>query len=444
MAKRASEQSGGGGPWRPHLGIVRTVLFILLLAVAGTAQEPPQPESSDTTWAALHTHGYASFKNGRYADALADFNTSLPLAASPQERAMTLSDIGYTLTELGRTADALTQLEQARPLWMSIDAAGHRALQVTITIGLLHRILGHFRESEQILRSAVGSARDSSDHSAALVALGEVLNEQARFIESRPMFEEALRLSPRRDRTRASALIGLGDAESNSRQIQPGISHLREGLAISREIKVPELEALALRDLGNTYVQAGDLSSAQAMLRRALPILETAPAMRIQYAGTLVSLGVVYGAENKLGLAEDAFTQALEVYGNAGANPRSAVAFEYLAMVRAQQKRFAEAEDLANRAHSALKSAFGETSAPAADALGTLALVEEKAGNLEQSEHDYSRALAILRDNGALESTSAANLSSGYASLLRKLHRRREARVIEQQLKAFRNTGHSQ
>src|SRR6185312_3956400 len=108
--------------------------------------------------------------------------------------------------------------------------------------------------------------------------------------EARPAFEQALELSPERDRSRASALIGLGDTESNSGRFQPGIARLRE--------------ALALRDLGSTYAQAGDFSSALTTLRRALRLLETDPGMRIQYAGTLVSLGAIYSAENKLGLAE--------------------------------------------------------------------------------------------------------------------------------------------
>jgi len=426
------------------LGITRKALLaILLVVVPAIPQERPQPESPNSNWAALHGRGYAAFGIEHYADALADFKASLPLATGPEQRAITLSDLGHTFAEIGQPAEALAQFEQALALWRSIDAAGHGALQVATTVGILQRTLGDFRDAEQTLRATADSApRDSSDRAVALVAIGDLMNEQDRFIEARPAFEEALKLSPERDRTRAVALIGLGDAESNGGQFQPGIVHLREALAISSEIKVPEMEALALRDLGNTYANMGDLASAQTMLRRALPILKTAPGMRIQYAGTLVSLGVLYGAENKLGLAEDAFTQALELYGNGGANPRSAVACEYLAMVRAQQKRFAEAQDLANRAYSALKSAFGETSAPAADSLGTLALVEEKAGNLEQSEHDYSRAVAIVRDRG-FTGAGSSGILSGYASVLRKLHRRREAAVINRQLKALRNPGPS-
>jgi tetratricopeptide (TPR) repeat protein len=431
-----------------HTGRVITpnaLLAILLVAFPVLAQERPQPESPNSSWAVLHGRGYTAFASGRYADALTDFKASLPLAAGPEQRAMTLSDFGYTLAELGRAAEALEQLEQALALWRGVDPAGHPALQVATTVGILQRTLGNFRESEQTLRAVADSARrDSSDRALALVALGDLMNEQDRFIEARPVFEAALKLSPERDRTRAAALIGLGDAQSNGGQFQPGIVQLREALAISREINVSELEALALRDLGNTYAEMGDFASAQTMLRRALPIFEAAPGMRIQYAGTLVSLGVIYGAEDKLGLAEDGFARALKVYGDASANPRSALALQNLAMIRAQQKRFAEAEDLARRAHSALKSAFGETSAPAAHALGTLARVEEKAGNLEQSEHDYSRALAILRDDGVLGSASVSGILSGYVTVLRKLHRRHEARVVEQQLKAFRNTGDSQ
>jgi tetratricopeptide (TPR) repeat protein len=418
-------------------------LAVLLFVVPAIPQERPEPESASSNWTALHARGYAAFANAHYADALADFKASLPLAVGPKERAMTLSDLGYALAELGRTGEALAQLEQALAFWRSIDPAGHRAVQVATTVGILRRMLGNFRGAEEILRAAVDSAHESSDHALALIAFGDLLNEQARFSEARPAFEQALELSPERDRSRASALIGLGDTESNSGRFQPGIARLREALAISSEIRVPEMEALALRDLGSTYAQAGDFSSALTTLRRALRLLETDPGMRIQYAGTLVSLGAIYSAENKLRLAEDALTQAVSVYGDAGPNLRSALAFEYLAIVRAQQKRFAEGEDLANRAQSALRNAFGENSVAAAGALATLGFVEEKAGNLEQSEQDYSRAVAIVRDRGFAGAASPGILS-GYASVLRKLHRRREAAVIDRQLKAFRNAGRPQ
>jgi len=417
----------------------KAVLYLLLAAAPGFG-EAMQSEFPNGNWAALHAHGYVAFDGGRYGDALADFESSLPLASSPEQRAITLSDIGNTLIELDRAAEALAQLDQALALWRSIRTARDRALQVGVTVGILQRTLGRFREAEQTLRAAADSASSGNPGNAvALIAFGDLLNEQARFIEARQMYEEALRLSPARDRTRASALISLGYTESNSGQFKPAFALLREGLAISKEINAPQLQALALRDLGNTYAQMGDFAGAQVMLRRALAIFETTPIMRVQHAGTLVSLGVVYGAENKSGLAEDVFVRALEIYDcTAGGPTMRAVALQNMAMIRARQKRFSEASDLANRAYTALKSAFGENSAPAAYALGALAFVEEEAGDLEGSERDYSDALRILGNNHLLDSNSASGIMSGYESVLRKLHHKREAKVIEQRLKVLR------
>jgi tetratricopeptide (TPR) repeat protein len=420
-----------------------TVLLAFLAAVPAMGQEPANTKSPEGRWVALHEDGYAAFTASRYADALTDFEASLPLVSTPRERAMTLSDIGYALTELGRPAEALSHLEEALALWRSMEPAGRRAQQVAVTVGSLERTLGRFREAEQTLRAATNATAGSNpDYPVALVALGDLLNEQGRLIESRATFEGALKRMPARDQTRASALIGLGDAESNGGQLQPAIAHLGEALAISKEIKSPELEALALRDLGNTYAWLGDFASAQPLLRKALAIFETVPLMSAQYAGTLVSLGIVYGAENKRALQEDAFMRALKLYGGV-ADLRSALVFEYLATMRAQQKCFAEAADFATRAYAALKSAFGENSAPAAYALGTVAFVEAEAGDLAQSERDYSGALQILRDRGVLYSTSASGILSGYASVLRKLHRSHQAKILEQQARAFRPGSHS-
>jgi tetratricopeptide (TPR) repeat protein len=423
----------------------KTVFLAILATVPVIGQDSAKTEAPKRNWAALHEDGYAAFDAARYTDALADFQTSLPLAPTPHERAMTFSDIGYTLTELGRREEALAELQTALALWRSIDPAGSRAQQIAITVGILQHTFGRFREAEQTSRAAVNAIpRASPDRAVALAALGDLLYEEGRFIEARETFEEALRLSPGRNQTRASALIGLGDAESAGGKSTPAVAHLREALEISNEIKAPESEALALRDLANTYIDMGDTVSAKYMLQRALAILEAAPSMRMQYAGTLDSLGIVYAHENKLALAEDAFTRALKVYAGAPGSPRSGVALQSMAGIRVRQKRFAEAMDFANRAYTVLKSASGENSAPAAAALGTLASVEQEAGDLDQSEHTYSVAIRVLRDDGVLGSRSASEILCGYARVLRKLHRQQEAKAVEAQVKAFRARRNSQ
>jgi len=423
----------------------RTVFLALLATVPVIGQDSAKTEAPKRNWAALHKDGYAAFTGARYADALADFQTSLPLASTPRARAMTLSDIGYTLTELGRRDDALAELQTALALWRSIDPAGSRAQQVAITVAMLQHTFGRFREAEQTSRAALDAIpRASPDRAVALAALGDLLYEEGRLMEARETFEDALKLSPGRNQIRASALIGLGDAESADRQSTPAVAHLREALEISNEIKAPESEALALRDLANTYIDMGDMVSAKYMLRRALAIFDAVPSMRVQYAGTLDSLGIVYAHENKLAMAEDAFTRALKVYEGAPGSPRSALALESMARIRVRQKRFAEATDFASRAYTVLKSAAGENSAAAAAALGTLAFVQQEAGDLEQSEHTYSAAIRVLRDDGGLDSKFASDILSGYARVLRKLHRQREAKAVEQQVKAFRAGRNSQ
>lgn len=414
------------------------LLYLSLAAVPGIGQKLIQSEiPSSSIWAARCAHGHAAFTRGDYTDALADFQSSLPIASSPEERAMTLSDIGYTLIELDQASEAQSQLEHALALWRSINTGGDRSVQVAVTLGILQRTRGGFRQAEQTLRAAADSAsRGNSGSAVALAALGDLLTEEGRFAEACQTFERALKLLLKRDQSRASALIGLGYAESNSGQSQQAIGHLREGLGLTEEIKAPQLEAVALRNLGNTHAQMGDFVSAQIMLTRALAILEKPPAPRAQYAATLVSLGVVYGAENKRELAEDLFVRALKMYDDNPEDPRSADALQNVAMLRVLQKRFAEAADSANRAYTALKSAYGENSVPAANALGTLAFVEEKAGDLKQSELDYSRAFRILRDGRLLASNSASGIMSGYESVLRKLHRKREAKAIEQAFRA--------
>jgi tetratricopeptide (TPR) repeat protein len=404
---------------------------------SGAQEAKENGEKQD--WFALQTAGRAAFKAGHYAEALEDFEQSLSLARTPEERAMALKVIGYSLRGLGRQSDGLRKMEQALLAWQEIDPAGHGATETAVWIGNELRASERYIEAERALRAALSAnPRENEDRAMVLNALAHLLLEEGRFLESREKFSIALNLSSAGD-DRINALLGLGEIERATREWGSAIGHVNEARALAREIKEPVQEAVALRSLGNNYADMGDFAKAEPLLRRALTVLEADPTMRSQYESTLVSLGFIYEAEKKPGLAEDAFTRALAAKGGLdAADARSMPALEALATIHAQQKRFAEAEDLADRAYRVTKEAFGAESAPAAGSLGNIAFVEQLVGHFESAERNYSEALRILRNNGLLNSDLAAGIMSAYAVVLRKLHRRSDAKAIEAELKGFR------
>jgi len=418
----------------------RTAFCLGLIAFQLSAQELKQDGARSQDWAALRHTGYAAFQAGDYATAASDFEEALPLARTPEQRAATLTDIGFSLSELGRMKKALEKLRPALSMWREIDARGDGAAKAAMWTGNVQRSIGEFAEAERTLRTALdASPRERASHAALLNALASLLQEQGRSAEAREKFEAALRLSPAAGENRMYALIGLGDTERVTREWQPAIEHLNEAITVAKQMRDAGVEAAALRNLGNTYTQMGDLAKAEYLLRRAVAILEAMPVLQFQYEATLICVGILYQAEKKYGLAEDSYTRALSKKGGLdAADARSALPLQYLAILFAQQKRFREARDLANRARSIMTAAFGAESVPAAGALGTIAVVETLAGEFDSAERCYAESFRIMRDDGVLNSDAALDVISEYARALRKVHRRRDARAVEAQLKALR------
>jgi len=172
-------------------------------------------------------------------------------------------------------------------------------------------------------------------------------------------------------------------------------------------------------------------------LKRALAIFERIASGGAQYAATLTSLGVLYAYEGKNALAEDAFSRALSGNGNA-ASSFNVVALQFLAVLLSKEKRFREAGELANRACSIARSAYGEENPAVASALTAMAFVAEHAGNLDNAERHYAEAVRIMRKHDLLDSSGGLELMTRYGIVLRKLHRGREARNLNCELRTFR------
>ena len=121
------------------------------------------------------------------------------------------------------------------------------------------------------------------------------------------------------------------------------------------------------------------------------------------------------------------------------ANSFNVGTLQFLAVLLAKQKRFGEAFEFANRAYGVALSAFGDDNPQVASALTAMAFVEDGAGNLEKAEQHYAEALRIMRKHDILASTGGLQIMQCYAIVLRKLHRGREAKSVNAELKAFRS-----
>jgi tetratricopeptide (TPR) repeat protein len=177
-----------------------TALYVCAIALHAGAQQPKQD------WLALHEAGLASCQTGHYDEALATFKIALPLAQTPQQNAMTLADIGYSLADVGRDAEAIDELEKALAAWRSIDPAGSGAAETAVGLGHMQQRIERYMQAEHTLRSALDDKpRDEASTAAVFNALGDLINQQGRFPEARQAFETALRLSTSGKESRTGA-----------------------------------------------------------------------------------------------------------------------------------------------------------------------------------------------------------------------------------------------
>ena len=416
-------------------------LYLCVIALHAGPQQPRPESELKPDWVTFHRAGSTAFNSGRHTEALANFEASLPLAQTPEQNAITLVAIGSSLGELHRDEEAVEQFEKALAAWRNIDPTGSRAADAAAGLANEQRRTRRYTQAERTLREALDAKpRDEASAAALLNTLGSLIYEQARYADARQPLETALRLSPGKGSNRLLALIGLGDVERLSRQYQPSLSHLHEALTLSRELGHDDWEALVLQGLGITYSEMGDTARAEPLLRRALIQFEVANGGLMHYAATLLSLGTLYAQEGKPALAEDAFNRALKASeGSAGDDALSAQALEALALLLARENRFEEAAEHAKRSFQIAEAGFGQASPSVASALGAIAFVEQKSGDFHAAEQHFGQALEMLRENGFDDSDASFLLKTQYASILRKLHRRAEAKDLEAPVKAFRS-----
>jgi tetratricopeptide (TPR) repeat protein len=301
---------------------------------------------------------------------------------------------------------------------------------------------GDYKSAEQLLRA--GIADESIDAAAAgslQVALGDLLREEGKDAEARELFESALKNPAINWKQRLSATMGVAGLAGQHISVQAGLEEWTRAIAIARDHRAEDAtkEADALRGLGEMWLESGDSSSAEPLLRRARKILEEDPGTTAwQLASTLGISGRIYRAQNKLALAEDAWTQALELdrkmFGEL--HPQTGLAMERLAEVYAVRKQVDLARQFADRALEIMRGSCGGESLAFAAALANRGLVEEYTNALPAAAEDYAAALVIARKYPSNPGFTM-RIMQNYTPVLKAIHRDQEAKALNSELKVF-------
>ncbi|MBJ6110802.1 tetratricopeptide repeat protein [Hymenobacter sp. BT523] len=226
----------------------------------------------------------------------------------------------------------------------------------------------------------------------------------------------ALKAAPAAGAARAAVLLRIADAYWEPFDSAGVVQYAEEAERVARRAQQPVLAGRALDLRGNYYREAGDVSRALGLLQQAGPLLRTAPSAVLanyryhlgmahgdlnqpaqafqlyreayQLAGTnadlraeiLNSRGILFARQNRLDSAAVNLFRAVRLHHRRGNRGSEAAALGNLALIYAQQKRWAEAAAY-TRQGKALETALRDTVALATSwlNLGTVLLSRDSA-----------------------------------------------------------------
>ncbi len=406
-------------------------------------------DDAKTDWAAIHAAGLTAADHHNYDEAIECLRRSWLAAHTPEQKGISANDLGQTYRELQRPKEAREWLERAYEVWRANASPGHNLAVTASSLADVYRDLGDYTRAESLLREALGVHNNDPDSAENIRnSLADLLREEGRSSESRELFSASLQRAGASWEQRVNALIGLADIDRQTGDWDTSEKEWNEVLEMARRRKDEISEAIASRGLGSMWLSAGNPARAEPLFRAALSIMENNPAAKPQDIATALScMAHLYRAQNKLALAQDAWSKALQLdraaFGDV--HPQVATVMEMLAEVYAQRGERELARDYATRALDTMTGLFGDNALPTAVAFANLAVVERLAGDLDGAAKDYERAIAVTRQLPAAGDAARGNdsleriLIQQYAALLKAMHRDREAKEISTLARSFRN-----
>jgi tetratricopeptide (TPR) repeat protein len=162
-------------------------------------------------------------------------------------------------------------------------------------------------------------------------------------------------------------------------------------------------------------------------------------------ATALYNLAILRRQQGRFAEAEQLYRRALAIRERReGADdPDVAVVLNNLAALDAAQGRYDAARPLLQRALAIREKALGKTHVLTAESLNNLALLDAAQGDAAAAEPLYQRALAILEKADASQPGLLDRVLDNYAALLRDTGRDARAQQLEARARLIRAGGHA-
>lgn len=206
---------------------------------------------------------------------------------------------------------------------------------------------------------------------------------------------------------------------------------LKAALSEAENLKDSNLIALSNEHLGALFATQKKDVEAEQYLLKAIEIRDRngdSDTDEITYP--LSNLGLIYAERKKYSQAESLLRRAISIREKTG-SPDIAVALLNLGKVYAEQKKTIEAEAIYRKAFESFLAADDLNVEGIINCANNLSLIYEELNDYKKLEASYHILIAIIEKNYGKNDLGLVPYLEKYSSLLKKLKRNAEARIVD-------------
>lgn len=235
------------------------------------------------SWPEQISRGAFQFDHGLYRQALTEYDVALPLAASPQQRAVTLYRIAVTHARLAEFVPAEKYHKEALALFRASHADQQAAVSLT-AMGEIYRAESRLDDALATERGALAMMKrldmlQTQPAATVFSLIGEILSDQHHFKAAEEYLRRALAViekTPGDQADYATCLNNLGVIAAERRRPADAEEMLVRALHIRESRLGPEhpLVANTLLSLSSVYLDQKRFFEADLTCRRSLDMMQ--------------------------------------------------------------------------------------------------------------------------------------------------------------------------
>lgn len=421
------------------------ILFVCILSaslcVVASAQEvakPSQPQQAQFELKpeikAIVDQGKQLLRESKRAEALSTFQDALKKATETNDvygQGISWQMIGNAYYGMGDLLKAQESFEKAKKFF---EQCGDKTSEIGMkgNLAILKDNMGYPDEARPIYLELLEHYKKNNEKQrmANMYLNLAILENGVHHFELTLNYAREARALYREigdKRWESAALLNIGNSLDDLGKYTDAIAAFEESIRLAREVGSKDQESSTLSVLGDVYRRRNDPLRALEMHQRAIQMRRELGDMRF-LAKTLVALGVDYDILGQSQLAQNCIEEAITLARKTGDRPTLAYALSNYGVVLHQAKEFKRAEVALNESQ-AINRQSGN-SVGEAICLGTLANIKQREKRYEEALKDHEAARKIFLSLNLTE--EAATISDYVASIYAEQEKYEEAAKLYQ------------